>query len=372
LFTMHPTMLVGPYDWDSKRLPKDEFLQRIQNFWHSVSDPKITNAIVYGDSRNHAELAYLSYFTPKLGPALMLIPRDGVPRLLVSGAPNMLPAARRLTWIEDVEPLRDAGKTIVGWAKGGAVSASIGGGYSRAGFYRSLLQDLGDEIALVDQTAALRTLMRNKRPRELATLREACEMLTSATLQLTAAKQSGAGITAAVLEAERTANRAGAQDMRTLISLDGGRTLRPFENVVDGAADPLQAYMAVRHAGYWADGFICLAASRYSVLEKAVAALKAVAGIAKAGAKSAALFHLAREAINPYHPHAMTSRIIGNSIGLSLAEEPQLCANGDESLEAGCVYTLRVGVSDGRQRFAIVSAMVAVHADGSERLWSAI
>jgi Xaa-Pro aminopeptidase len=372
LFTMHPTMLVGPYDWDSNRLPKSEFLERIQNFWQSVSDPKITSAIVYGDSRNHAELAYLSYFTPKLGPALMLIPRDGVPRLLVSGAPNMLPAARRLTWIDEVEPLRNAGKTIVGWINGRAVNAIIGGEHARAGFYGPLLKDLGDDIALADRTPALRTLMRSKRPRELAALREACAMLTAATVQLTVAKQSGAGITAAVLEAERTANQAGAQDVRTLVSLDGGQTLRPFEEVVDHAPDPLQVYMAVRHAGYWAEGFVCLAAKQYPALEKAVAALKAVAGSAKAGTKSAALFHLAKDAIRPYHPHAMTTRIIGNSIGLALAEEPQLCANGEESLEAGCVYTLRVGVSDGRQNHAIVSAMVAVHSGGNERLWSAI
>ena len=75
--------------------------------------------IVYGDNRNHAELAYLSNLVPKLGPAMMFIPREGEPKLLVSGAPNMLPAARRLTWIEEVEPLRDAGTTIVRWLNDG-------------------------------------------------------------------------------------------------------------------------------------------------------------------------------------------------------------------------------------------------------------
>lgn len=35
--------------------------------------------LVYGDSRNHAALTYLTNFTPKLEAALALIPRNGAP-----------------------------------------------------------------------------------------------------------------------------------------------------------------------------------------------------------------------------------------------------------------------------------------------------
>ncbi len=42
------------------------------------------------------------------------------------------------------------------------------------------------------------------------------------------AKRAGAGVTAAILAGERAANVAGAQDVRTLFSLNGGRTLQPF------------------------------------------------------------------------------------------------------------------------------------------------
>src|SRR5574342_944814 len=112
---MHSTLLIGPYDWDSERLPWDEFRERIRDLWTQIGAEGFAAAVVYGDSRNHAELGYLSNFVPKLGPAFMFIPREGEPRLLVSGAPTMLPAARRLTWIEKVEPLRDAGKTALQW-----------------------------------------------------------------------------------------------------------------------------------------------------------------------------------------------------------------------------------------------------------------
>jgi len=110
---MHPTLLVGPYDWDPERIPKEEFTDRIQAFWDEISDTECSATVVYGDSRNHAELIYLSYFVPKLGPAFLLVPREGEPTLLASGAPNMLPAAGQMTWVEQTQPLRDAGKDIV-------------------------------------------------------------------------------------------------------------------------------------------------------------------------------------------------------------------------------------------------------------------
>jgi len=63
---------------------------------------------------------------------------------------------------------------------------------------------------------------------------------------------------------------------------------------------------------------------------------------------------------------------MGNGIGLSLAEEPRLLAAGEETMEADGVYTLRVGASDGQMHHAIVSAMIAVHRDGCEVLWSSV
>jgi Xaa-Pro aminopeptidase len=131
------------------------------------------------------------------GATLVVTPRcEGEPRLLVSGAPNMLPAARRLTWIEKVEPLRDAGGTVLQWIAQPARSdeASIrrrvalaGGAAMRAALYRPFMETFGADNEPVDVTATLRTLMRTKRPRELGILRQACAILTAANEALTAA-----------------------------------------------------------------------------------------------------------------------------------------------------------------------------------------
>ncbi len=381
LLTMHPTLLVGPYDWQPERLPESEFRERIQALWEKTSDPACSAIIVYGDSRHHAELAYLSNFVPKLGPALMFIPREGGPKLLVSGAPNMLSAARRLTWIEAVEPLRDAGKTIVQWMDKPAGSgenisrnrpALIGGDYMRGAFHASFMEAFGAADYPCDATSSLHALMRCKSSRELAFIREGCAILDAAMKALAKAHRAGAGITAAVLEAERAANQLGAQDVRTLFSVDGGRTLRPFEETIDSTVDTLQAYIAVRHVDYWVEGFVSSPISKHPVSVTAAEALKAVIVRATAGTKCGDLARLAAEAIRPYSAHAITTGNIGNGIGLSLEEEPKFSANSEETLRADEVYTLRVGASDGQKNHSIVSAMVAVHQGGNELLWSAV
>jgi len=380
LLTMHPTLLIGPYDWNSDRLPPGEFLERIENFWQKIADPNIFHAIVYGDSRNHAELAYLSNFTPKLGPALLWLPRHREPRLLVSGAPNMLSAARRLTWIEIVEPLRDTGKTLLQWINEGTKAdhrnssrqvAVIAEEFMRSGFRRPLMDTLAGQVSLFDTTSLLRSLMRRKSPAELAIIRAACEILETAIKAFKNAHRSGASVTAAVLASEHATIHAGAQDVRTLMSLDGGRTLRPFDELLHHVIDPLQLYIALRHSGYWVEGFVCSSQSPNPALIKAVDALRALSRDTSAGTTGATLFAIAANAIAPYRSHIMTQEKIGNSIGLALEAEPFLQVNSEQTLEDGDVYSLRVGATDGCDHHAIVSALIAVKQNGCDVLWSA-
>src|SRR5438309_8798056 len=110
---MESTLLVGPSNWDLQRFPKDEFAARLQALWRRV--PSAAGAIVYGGRAHHAELAYLTHFTPKLEAALALIPRIGNPQLLVGGGANMLAAARPLTFIEELRPLRNPGELVAKW-----------------------------------------------------------------------------------------------------------------------------------------------------------------------------------------------------------------------------------------------------------------
>lgn len=352
--TMHPTLLIGPADWDDRRMPLEEFRARLDALWRA--HPDAGGAIVYGNAADHAALAYLTNFTPKLEQSIALLSRAGNARLLVGGGINMMPAAKPLTWIADLLPLRSATKAAAEWAAGlpaGSDVLLIGGDGLPFTMHREIAGALG-ETALHDGTPSVQAQMRVKTARERAAIQDAATMLGNAVAVL----QKGDSVTAALLAAEHAAWQSGAQDVRTLFSLDGGRTLRPFEKLLDAVPDPLQVYLAVRHAGYWAEGFVMPGAQPHAALTAARSALRDAIARVKAGVTPRML----GEFMADPHPAAMPA-VVG--IGLSLQQD----IAADEPLTADDVLSLRAGMVDDNGA-AILSAMVAVTDTGCDVLWS--
>jgi hypothetical protein len=239
---------------------------------------------------------------------------------------------------------------------------------------------------------------------ELVAIREACTILNAAVTALAEAKRTGAGVTAALLAAEHAAHRLGAQDVRSLFSLDGGHTLRPFEGPIEHPVDPLQVYMAVRHAGYWTEGFVMLAAAPHPPLDSARQALRAALILGSHGGR---LADIIAGAVYPRRLHPIAGPVVmGGSLHpielfkpgskmqdfeRGLAARPYLPA-GERSRVAvgaglvlgdwndsssryawsGGVMSVRAGVL-GDDGAAIVSAMVFMGELGHapEVLWSA-
>src|SRR5947209_11146193 len=85
-------------------MPREEFARRIDALWRAF--PEAPCAIVYGSPRHHAELAYLTNLVPKLEAAVALLTRNTEPKLFLGGGPNMVGAAKPLTWVSDLAPLR--------------------------------------------------------------------------------------------------------------------------------------------------------------------------------------------------------------------------------------------------------------------------
>jgi Xaa-Pro aminopeptidase len=366
MYTMQSTLLVGPSDWDPAWMPKEEFLARATALWRTAR--AASSAIVYGDRAHHAELAYLTGFTPKLEAALALIPRVGAPRLLVGGGANMLQAAKPLTWIENLVPLRKTGETVAQWAReqsGGGRPVLIAGAFMAPPLRREVDAAAGP---IADKTADLRTLMRRKSTRELAAVGDACATLDIAIAAMGHAQRSHKSATDTILAGEYAAHKHGAQDVRTLFSLDSGRTLRPLETLVERAFDPLQVYVAVRQHGYWAEGFASLSTSPVPRVTRAAEVLASALATIEPGKPCAEVACAIARGIGPLQPHPITARVQGNAIGLALEEHPLIVAEGEDRFEAGDVYSLRVGVADGHEG-AIVSAMVAVGEHGCDVLW---
>ena len=371
MLAMNSTLLVGPSDWDPVRMPRDEFLARATALWRAC--PSAGGAVVYGDRAHHAELAYLTGFTPKLESALALIPRVGAPRLLVGGGVNMLQAAKPLTFIEALVPLRNVGETVTQWTReqsGGGRPVLIGGAFMPYPLRERIDEAMAEGArSIADKTSELWTLMRRKSARELAAIREACTTLGAAVTAMNEAQRGGAGATAVVLAGEHAAHRGGAQDVRTLFSLDGGRTLRPFETTVEQTVDPLQVYVAVRRFGYWAEGFAVVTPSPRRCVAGAGEVLRYAIGMIRPGRRCGDVGRTVTEAVQPFLPHPVGTRIQGNAIGLALEEQPLITPGSEDTFEPGGVYSLRVGLCDEHDN-AIVSAVVAMNEFGSDVLWS--
>jgi Metallopeptidase family M24 len=364
-----PAVLVGNYDWDETLIPRAEYDQRLKEVLAKL-DASLAGLVVYGNKIDNAALAYLTNFEPKIEAGMALVARDGKIRIHGSGSPHMMVNAKRLTWVEDVRPLRDPGKNIAEWADECA-KGPLGFWTSEAmpaDLLPRIRAGLGDR-KLIDIGASLNALLRQKSPVALKLTRAACGMLEKAVAALKD-QFHGASSREAAIAAELAATRAGAQDARILISLAKGGTPTAIDYPEGGKFDPLLAYIAVRHAGYWAEGSVTLASMPHETVARTRAALKAMLAVAKAGTTTSTLRDAAQEALGglALHPAARRPAV---GIGLML-EETEAEPGGVAKLEGGRVYSLRAGAHVSATDNALLSAMVAAKDGGVDILWSAL
>ncbi len=354
MFTQHPTLLIGPSDWDPWRAPLVEFEDRLAALWAAY--PGASRAIVFGSAAHHAELAYLTNFVPKLEPGIALLGRGPPSKLLFGGGPNMIGAMKPLTFIHDMAPLSALPKLIAGWK----APLLIGGG-AMTDTLRKTIDEACNGPA-IDATAHVHTMMQRKSPNERDAIRDACACLNRAMTAIGEAVRQGRIAATAIHRGEQAAILTGAQDVRTLFSLDGGRTLRPFEALDERRVDPLQVYVAVRRFNYWAEGFACFAKAPSPASERAATLLTNALAAMKPGVPVAKLSQCLT-AEPPYRPHPVTQDAPIAATGLSLdAPTPTVVQPGE-------VYTVRAGITDGAGQHVIVSAMVAMHDRDAEVLW---
>jgi hypothetical protein len=363
MLTMHPTLLIGPSDWQPDVMPREEFTARIDALWRH--DPQAERAIVYGNSAHHAELAYFTNLVPKLEAAVAILSRGGEHRLLVGGGVNMLGAARPLTFIENVLPLKDVGDAIRADKSAGRTLV-VGADYMPTGFRRAVTEAIGTGDAAQDATAQVWGQMSRKSSREVAALRQAYAAMSAGEAEMIETFESGAGVSAIVSAGEQEAYAKGAQDVRTLFSLDGGKTYRPFFTSIDQVIDPLNIYMAVRRFNYWVECFILMSnqRGRDPVLDKALHAKDSISKLIQVGTAAREIEQAIADAIRPYRVHPLTARAFAQRLGLALDERPY--TDIGPTFEDGEVYSLRFGVTDGKTRHHIVEELMQVREGGND------
>jgi hypothetical protein len=275
---------------------------------------------------------------------------------------------RLMTWIPDVHSGWNWSSVFDPWLakldiEGAADIGTVGFDMMRPPLFASLQQSLGNRFRLQGgdvQVAACRT----PRPRARSLIRAASSLVTETSDVLRQSWTSGKGVEAAALDAERAARLKAAQDVRMLMSHDGGRTLVPFRGSFGRTASPLAAYVAVKHMGYWADTFVSEGHALQSRVEQALDAVLASAG---AGVTGAALHAKALNVLKPYALHPVLSGSVGNRIGYSPDEGGRLTRDSADMLRNGDTYSLQVGANDASGG-AFASAMVAITPNGCDLL----
>ena len=356
MFTQHPTLLIGPSDWDDARAPKAEFDARIAALWAAF--PDASQAIVFGSAAHHAELAYLTNFVPKLEPGIALLARDGEHKLLFGGGPNMIGAMKPLTFIADMAPLNALAKLIAGWKSplligGGAMSSAV----------RKTIDDATSSTAQ-DATAHVQSLMRRKSPAELACIRDACGILNKTMQRMRDAVRDRPWRRDRAARRRTRGDRSAARRIsaRCSASTAGARCGRS-RRIDDRRADPLQVYVAVRKFNYWAEGFACISNEPQPAASLAALLLDNALSAIRPGVPLAQLSKILAVGA-PYRHHPVTQGALASSDRPVARRAAQRA-----TFEAGEVYSVRAGLTDGADQHAIVSAMIAVRDDGTEVLW---
>jgi len=305
-----------------------------------------------------------------------LLPRTGDARVLCAMSTRDLPAMRTLTWIADVRSGMgpEWEKAFDPWLerfKGDQAQklGTIGFDIMAPVLYAAVHRGLGDRFALQRADDIVAIPSRRKRPRELTMIRGSCKLLKTAAKTFAESWRGNHEPETAALDAERVARSLAAQDVRTLVSLDGGRTLVPFQGRFEKCAGPLFGYLAVKVLGYWADLFVTVDdGSITAAARHAEAALDAVIADMRPGVRTDALQAKAVGALAPYELHPILGGSIGHGIGLSLHEGPEFLASENTTLVEDGVYALQVGSADAKAGNALMSAIVRVTAKGAEIL----
>jgi Xaa-Pro aminopeptidase len=328
--------------------------------------------LIYGDAREHAALAYLTNFIPRMRWAIALMAGDGDLRLLCSMSTRDIPAMRSMTWIADVRSGWEWDEAFDPWfAQFDGEAAVLGTvGFDRMAFAlsQSVRDRLGGRFHQERADDVLKIPPSAKRPRELSMMRRSCEVLeTAASAFVESWRQCRAPETAA-LNAERAARRMAAQDVRTLVSHDGGRTLVPFRGRFDAGALPLAGYIAVKVQGYWADMFVAAGMPAPQVTQRAEAALDTLVAATRPGVVASDARQRAIEALGRFKLHPVLCGSVGHGIGLSLHEGPEFDEGCRIILEEDGIYALQVGLADPSSGYALKSAIVRNTARGAEVL----
>ncbi len=251
------------------RIPREEFVERIERIQQSLQEAKLDALMVYGDEYRKENLRYVSNFWPIFERGGCFIPRVGEP--ILAGAPEGEKYAREMSVWQDVRNVKEffcvsvpeeieyplatfsSLPEILGEVLGGGKRLGLAGMLDMPGPILERVRTAVDGLQIVDAASILNELRLTKTAAEIACLREAGRQACAGYEKLMEACVPGNTERRAAGAAEGEARMAGAEGINFCVVGTGPRTAtiigRPTERVMkDG--DMVMAALAVQYEGY--------------------------------------------------------------------------------------------------------------------------
>jgi methionyl aminopeptidase len=380
--TMHPVLKRGALFWDQELLPRACYVERFARVRSRIVESGDDAWLLYGDVERYGHVAYVSNFLPRTRSALALVAASGDPAMLVNVGLRDVPAAKTLTWIDDVRPfgaLAPALRALILDKR--LAKARLG----LVGVEEQLSLGEWNEITAVLpqvqwqlRTAAAARLRESKDRFELAALRRAARAVANALDRVPHLLRAGLTARSLAAAVDRELRRAAAEDVRILIAVGPqcGLSLRPPDDRMLQEGDTIMLYAAAEVQRYWGEAACSYVLGRGSreqqaLAERAAAALAAMRAAAVPGTRVSGIHAIGENVLDDAALCASAKAYgFGHGIGLDPEEAPMLGPRGDDCLVENATMALRViGHSNGHG--IALGQVIVVGANGDEPLLDA-
>ena len=350
--TMHSVVKRGALYWDRDLLPESGYRARLIRIQDRIKASGDDAWVMMGDVERHGPVVYATNFMPRVRSALALIPREGDPVLLANISTRDIPAAKTITFVDEIRAFGKISKDLVAllderMAQGARIGlCGVAGAMPYPEW--SLIAQARPDIVWSERDAELSRMRACKDQYETAAIARAADILAQAFDGVRETLRPGADLRAAMAGLERICRSQGAEDARILVSAspDGRTPLRPVHDHTIAAGDIVLVYLAVQNQRYWAEGArtFSIGAPQPSAIEAYARCKEALGAMREACRPDAAVADIesaGRAALGDFADSAMLYGI-GGGIGLDQAEGPQITPGADARLQMGQTLALRV------------------------------
>jgi Xaa-Pro aminopeptidase len=365
--TMHSVVKRGALYWDRALLPMEAYRARLARLQAEIVAAGDDAWLMMGDVERHGPVVYATNFMPRVRSALAFVPREGEPILLANISTRDIPAARTITFVEDIRAFGKISKdllTLLEERAGQGVRIGTCGVSAAMPFPEwKIIAQTRPDIIWSERDAQLARLRAHKDAQETAAVRRAAAIAQAALDKAGDSLRAGASLRAAAADIERLCRAQGAEDARLLVACgeQAGRALRPPYDQTLANGDIVLVFLAVQNQRYWAEAARTFSigparADSQALYARCADALDAMRAACKAGAPARDLAATGQAVLGDLAASA-TLYGLGGAIGLDHEEGARLTPTSTARLNAGETLALRVIAHDGRAGAALAQTV---------------